>query len=90
MDYRLQFKNVLLSQPNCILGKNGISQKFIEHVIKLLKRDKIIKIKVLRSFATKINIKELANKLSNLTHSSLLDIRGKTIILTIYNIENLN
>ena len=90
MDYQLQFKNVLLSQPNCILGKNGISQKFIEHVIKLLKRDKIIKIKVLRSFATKINIKELANKLSNLTHSSLLDIRGKTIILTIYNIENLN
>ena len=90
MDYRLQFKNVLLSQPNCILGKNGISQKFIKHVIKLLKRDKIIKIKVLRSIATKINIRELANEISKSTNSNLLDIRGKTVILTIYNIENFN
>ncbi len=90
MDYQREFKNALLSQPHCILGKNGISNGFIEHVLKLLKRDKIIKIKALKSIATRSNINELANKISNLTNSNLLDVRGKIIILTNYDIKNFN
>jgi RNA-binding protein YhbY len=90
MDYQQEFKNVLLSQPHCILGKNGISTEFITHVLQLLKRYKIIKIKALRSIATRANINELAKNISNLTNSHLLDVRGKIIILSKYNIEKLN
>ena len=90
MDYQQEFKNALLSQPHCILGKNGISHEFISHVLQLLKRYKIIKIKALRSIATRANINELANKISNLTNSHLLDVRGKIIILSKYHIEKLN
>ncbi len=84
MDYQKEFKKVLSSPPHCILGKNGITQEFIAHVNKLLKRYNTIKIKALRSVATKSNIKELANKISDLTNSYLIDIRGKIFILSLY------
>ena len=90
MDYQREFKNALISQPNCILGKNGITHEFVIHVLQLLKRHKIIKIKALRSVATRANIHKLAIEISKLTNSHLLDIRGKSIILTKYSIEKFN
>jgi RNA-binding protein YhbY len=90
MNYQKEFKKALLSPPHCILGKHGISDEFINHVAKLLKRYKIIKVKALKSVATKSNIEELAQKISNLTNSSLIDIRGKIFILSQYNIKKNN
>ncbi|MFX1500489.1 MAG: YhbY family RNA-binding protein [Promethearchaeota archaeon] len=89
MDYQKEFKKVLLSQPDCILGKNGITDEFINHVTKLLKRYKVIKIKALKSIATKSNIKELANKISQLTSSYLIDVRGKIFILSLMKLDKL-
>ncbi|TKJ20280.1 MAG: RNA-binding protein [Promethearchaeota archaeon Loki_b32] len=90
MDYVKKFKNALSSQPNCILGKNGITNEFVNHVNKLLKRYKVIKIKALRSVATKSNVKELANKISNLTNSYLIDVRGKIFILSLHDFNKFN
>jgi len=84
MSHQKEFKQALLSQPHCILCKQGVSEEFINHVSKLLKRYKIIKVKALKSVASKTNIKELAQKISNLTNSNLLDIRGKIFILSLY------
>ena len=88
MDYQKEFKNVLLSQPNCILGKNGITNEFINHVNKLLKRYKVIKIKALKSVARKSNIKTLAHKISQLSNSYLIDVRGKMFILSLSDFNN--
>ncbi len=87
MVYSEVFKKVLLSQPHVFLGKNGITEEFINHILKLIKRYKIIKIKALKSIATKSNIKELANQIAVDTNSFLLDIRGKTFIISKYNIN---
>ncbi|MFW9973037.1 MAG: YhbY family RNA-binding protein [Candidatus Odinarchaeota archaeon] len=84
------FKKALLSQPHCILGKHGISDEFIKHVAKLLKKYKMIKVKALKSVATKSNIEELARKISKLTNSYLIDVRGKIFILSLYGIKKLN
>ena len=81
MDYQEQYKKVLLSTPHCILGKKGITSEFIEHAATLLKRNKIIKIKALKTVGTKQNIKSLASNLSEITNSKILDIRGRIIIL---------
>ena len=77
-----EFKKVLLSPPHCILGKKGITDEFIAHVRQLLKRYKIIKIKILKSIATKSNIKSIADQISQATDSHVLDVRGKTIIIS--------
>ena len=90
MGYQKEFKKVVLSHPHCILGKKGITNDFITHVTKLLKRYKIIKIKALKSVASKSNIKELADKISHLTQSHLIDIRGKTFILSLHEIKKSN
>jgi RNA-binding protein YhbY len=83
MTYEKEIKKVLLSHPHCILGKSGITNEFISHVAKLLKRYKVIKIKALKTITTKLNIKELATEISNLTNSHLLDIRGRIFILSL-------
>ncbi len=90
MPYSEDFKKVLLADPDAILGKKGLTDDFINHILKLLKRHKIIKIKALRSIATRANINKLAIEISKLTASHLLDIRGKSIILTKYSIEKFN
>ncbi len=82
MSHQNEFKKVLLSPPHATLGKKGITEEFILHVKHLLKKYKIIKIKMLKSIATKTNISGIADQLTNSTNSYLLDIRGKTIIIS--------
>lgn len=83
MGYTEDFKKMLKSKPHCILGKRGITNEFINHVITILKRFKIIKVKVLKSVANKNNIREIANQVARLTNSHLLDVRGKIFIISI-------
>ncbi|MFX1357737.1 MAG: YhbY family RNA-binding protein [Promethearchaeota archaeon] len=88
MDYQEKLKKTLLSQPHCILGKKGITEEFVNNVAKLLKKDKIIKIKALKSVANRSNIKEIADHISTLTNSNILDIRGRMIIISTFKIRN--
>ena len=90
MDYQKEFKKALLTQPHCILGKRGITKEFIQHVSKLLKRYKIIKIKTLKTISSKSNIKDIAIETSKLTNSYLLDVRGKIFILSLEPIKKGN
>ncbi|MFX1523207.1 MAG: YhbY family RNA-binding protein [Promethearchaeota archaeon] len=83
MDYQKEFKKALLSPPHCILGKNGITNEFISHVTKILKRYKVIKIKALKTVASKSTINDLANKISKMTNSKLIDLRGRIFILSL-------
>ncbi len=82
MGYSKEFKQFLLNDQQFILGKKGITDEFVDYLNKLLKRNKIIKIKTLSSIANKLNIKELANKIAEKTNSYLLDVRGKIIIIS--------
>ena len=82
MDYREEFKKVLLSRAHCNLGKNGITADFIANIVRLINQNKIIKIKVLKSIARTSDINGLANHISKLTNSYVLDIRGNQFILS--------
>ncbi len=84
MNHQQELSKVLKRRPHCTLGKNGVTNEFINHVISLLKRYKIIKIKALKSVASKSNIKILANQISKDTNSYLLDVRGFTFIIGLY------
>lgn len=88
MDYQKEFKKALLSRPHSILGKRGVSNEFIKHIMKLLKRYRVIKIKALKTVATKSNIKEIAQEIASATNSTVLDVRGKMIILSLKAIKN--
>jgi RNA-binding protein len=87
MVYQKDFQKILQSKPHIILGKNGITDEFINHVTTLLSKFRIIKIKALKSVANKTNIKEIANKVADMTNSHLMDLRGKIFILSKYPIK---
>ena len=87
MSNQNEFKKVLLSSPHAICGRRGITDDFLAHVQKLLKRYKTIKIKVLKSVATKSNITNFADKISQATNSHVLDVRGKMIVISLHEIQ---
>lgn len=82
MDYNEGLKRILLGEPHAILGKNGITDEFLNHALKLIKRYKIIKIKALKSIANKSNINKIASQIAKATNSNLLDVRGFTFIIS--------
>ena len=87
MSYQDQFKKVLLSSPHAICGRHGLTDEFLNHVQQLLKRYKTIKIKVLKSIATKSNIANFADQIANATNCFVLDIRGNMIIFSVYEMK---
>ncbi len=89
MKYDENFKKVLLSGPHCIVGKKFQTNQseIIKHVNKLLKRYKVIKIKVLKAALYDSNIKEIAQIITNATNSYLLDLRGKILIISNYQMD---
>jgi len=90
MSHIIEFKKVLLSPPHALLGKKGLTEEFILHTQHLLKKYKTIKIKMLKSIATKSNVQSIAEQIVNSTNSFLLDIRGKTIIISLNKNRNGN
>ena len=63
------------------MGKNGVTEEFIEEVKRQLKRKKVIKIRALRSVLAKQSIDEVASEIAAKAKSQLLEIRGYTMLL---------
>ena len=65
------------------IGKKSLTGSVIEEIKKLLKKDKILKIKIQKSLLeeTEYDRKSLAEKVVKKTDSVLLEIRGNTFII---------
>lgn len=63
------------------IGKNGITASFIEELNKQLKKRKIVKIRLLRSFLEGSDRTEAALRLSNETKSAIVSLTGFAIVL---------
>ena len=63
------------------IGKNGITESFIEELNKQLKKRKIVKIKLLRSFLEDNDRTEVALKLSNETKAAIVSLTGFALVL---------
>ena len=82
MSYHQDFKEVLKEKPHSNIGKNGLTDNAVEHLMKLLKRYKTIKVKVLKSALSDSTLDEIAEEAVKKTNSHLLDTRGKIFILS--------
>jgi RNA-binding protein len=73
-------------EPTVIVGKNGLTEGTIEQIKSVLKKKKLIKIKLLRSFVAEeedsgLSKRQVGEKLAELTNSILVDVVGFTISL---------
>ena len=67
--------------PVVRIGKNGINEGTIEEIKKLLKRRRLIKIKMLRSFAETEKRRDVADMIAKQTSSRLVEVMGNSITL---------
>lgn len=66
-----------------IIGKNGLTEGLIDSIRKQLKKDKLIKVKILKTAKglEEIGRKKFAEIIVNKVEANLIEIRGYNLIL---------
>lgn len=68
-----------LLKPTVYVGKEGITQSVVFELTKQLKKNKLVKVKLLASVDS--GIEETAEQLASDSGSALVEIRGRTVVL---------
>ena len=68
--------------PILILGKNGVNQNFINEFKKQLKRNKVIKLKILKSAMNKDNKIKIISDITSQGNAKCLEVRGNQVIFS--------
>lgn len=68
-------------KPILNVGKNGITEPLIEEVKKQVKANRLVKIKMLKTMPDGENMEEAARRLAESTGTTLVEIRGSTVVL---------
>jgi RNA-binding protein len=77
-----RIKNELSAEkPTIWIGKEGTSLQILNEISRQLEQRKMVKVKVLKSALKEEETKEIASKIAQQTESTLIDVRGHTIIL---------
>jgi RNA-binding protein len=66
-------------RPSVHVGKEGITPAIIDELSQQLKKNKLVKVKLLSSFEA--DRRESAERLAHVSCSILVEIRGKTVVL---------
>lgn len=75
--YKLKAKAASLS-TTITVGKKGITQEVADELLVQLKKDRLVKAKVLKTVGK--SSKEVAEQLASMTKSHLIDVRGSTAV----------
>ena len=67
--------------PLLNIGKNGVTDSVIEELLRQLKRNKLVKVKILKSALEDLDRKAIAGELAKRTGSQLVEIRGSSAVL---------
>jgi RNA-binding protein len=78
--YRLKSEANKIS-PILNIGKNGVTDTLIEELNKQIKANRLVKVKVLKSAEEGKHLKTIADELAEATRSTLIDVRGRTVVL---------
>ncbi|MBS7650830.1 MAG: YhbY family RNA-binding protein [Candidatus Bathyarchaeia archaeon] len=69
------------AKPKIWVGKAGLTDQFITQLKKQLKVDKLVKVKVQKSFASVHEMNEITGAAAAATGAYVIDIRGRTFTL---------
>jgi RNA-binding protein len=77
--YKLKSQAVQL-KPIINIGKNGITDAVVEELVKQIKANRLVKVRILKS-AAQGDVKTLAQQLADTTRTTLVEVRGSTVVL---------
>ena len=68
-------------KPTVLVGKHGVSQEVLAEIDGRLEKAEMVKAKILKSALGEDNAKTVAKKIALQTESTLVEVRGHTLIL---------
>ena len=68
-------------KPTIWIGKEGASSQILNEISRQLERREMVKVKVLKSAIKEEETGKIASRIAEQTESTLIDVRGHTIIL---------
>jgi RNA-binding protein len=68
-------------KPTIWIGKSGVSEQLLKEIEKQLEKNKMVKVKILKSALNEIEAKQIASKTAEQTEASLVEVRGHTFML---------
>ena len=75
--------NKLWKEPPILnVGKNGVNQNFINEFIKQLKKNKVIKIKILKSALNNENKEKIFSDIASQGNANCVEVRGNQAIFS--------
>nr|QEE17367.1 CRS1 / YhbY (CRM) domain protein [Candidatus Prometheoarchaeum syntrophicum] len=77
-----RFMEIKNGRAQINIGKNGITPTFLEHLKIILKKEKIVKIKILKEISMEQGNEPLINKIIEDLNVFVLDSRGNTFIIS--------
>lgn len=82
-DFWEALKERLAGKVDIQLGKNGVTDSFINEVKVRLRKQGVVKVRVLRSFrrSSGLDVREIAEEVAEKTGAVLYEVRGFTFIL---------
>lgn len=69
------------AQPTVWIGKSGVSTRMLKEIEKQLDKNKMVKVKVLKSALAQDDTRQIALGIAQQTESSLVEVRGHTFML---------
>lgn len=66
-------------RPTVQVGKEGVTDAVVDEISRQLKKNKLVKVKLLPSFEE--DRTDAAGRLAQRSASSLVEVRGKTVVL---------
>jgi len=70
-----------IEKPTIWIGKDGASQQILNEISRQLEKREMAKIKILKTALEEEKTENIASKVVEKTGSTLIDLRGHTIIL---------
>lgn len=64
-----------------LIGKSGASEKLLKEIGKQLDKNKMVKVKILKTALADLDAKHLAQRIAEQAGAALVEVRGHTFIL---------
>ena len=74
-------RRLSFEKPTIWIGKNGVSQQMLTEIDRQLEKTEMVKVRILKTALINNNAKTVASKIAQSTKSTLIEVRGHTIIL---------
>ncbi len=74
-------RELSIEKPTIWVGKGGATPQIMEEISKQLDKRGMVKVKILKSALKEEEAKSVASKIAQQTNSTLIEVRGHTLML---------